>query len=105
MIESIRNDSLVGFAMPSQRTYVVDPDTYRRIMDRYGKVGKCEECGGELVPSWGPIDYQVRGETVSVEGIGHAVCVSCGNEILDFDAIEELEARGIAMIKKSREEL
>lgn len=52
---------------------------------------KCAACGGQVEVSRGPICMEVRGETVSVEGIEHGLCATCGESYVSLDATARLQ--------------
>jgi HTH-type transcriptional regulator/antitoxin MqsA len=63
---------------------------------------KCAECGGEVVLSTAPIEVELRGERVSVPGVEHAVCASCGEEYLSLDAAELLQKEAVRRVRAAR---
>lgn len=51
---------------------------------------KCYECGAEFVDSADPITETIKGIAVTVEGIHHLKCESCGEICLPSEATEAL---------------
>lgn len=44
--------------------------------------GSCLDCGGELEPAHGTLEYELDDMTVRVEGVPMLVCESCGRRIV-----------------------
>lgn len=44
--------------------------------------GSCLDCGGELQPAHGTLEYVLDDITVRVEGVPMLVCASCGRRIV-----------------------
>lgn len=62
----------------------------------------CAECGGKVIPSVGPLSFEVRGETVRVEDVEHAECRECGEVYLSLDAAQQLQSKAISLSKAAR---
>ncbi len=56
-----------------------------------------------MVATIEPVEYEVHGETVFVDGIKRHRCQGCGEEILRIDAIEELRKKANEYYKKAHE--
>lgn len=55
---------------------------------------RCIECGGDVKLSSADVLYKVRGEAISVQGIEHYRCSSCGEE--EFNAAQSEALRNSA---------
>lgn len=63
----------------------------------------CADCGGAVEASSSPVPFEVRGETVVVEGIPHGVCSVCGEIYLSLEAAEQLQKAAISKSKAARQ--
>jgi len=63
---------------------------------------KCGECGGPVEQSVEAISVDLRGETISVEGVEHGRCTQCGEAYLDLDATEHLQQDAVRQLRESR---
>lgn len=63
---------------------------------------KCAECGGAVAPSAASLPFDVRGETVRVDGIEHGLCTDCGEVYLSLEAAEALQSKAIRASKAAR---
>ena len=63
----------------------------------------CAECGGAVEVSYAPVPFEVRGETVAVEGIPHGVCLACGEVYLSLEAADQLQRAALAKSKAARQ--
>lgn len=63
----------------------------------------CAECGGAVEVSYAPVPFEVRGETVAVEGIPHGVCSACGEVYLSLGAAEQLQKAAVRKSKAARQ--
>ena len=48
----------------------------------------CPLCGGEVERLVGPVEWDVRGELVVVDGVEHGMCAVCGESFLDTAVAE-----------------
>ena len=62
----------------------------------------CEECGGRVEQSAETISVDLRGETISVEGIDHGRCTQCEEVYLDLDSTERLQQEAVRRLRKAR---
>ena len=62
----------------------------------------CGACGGTVSISCDPLPVEVRGETIAVSGIDHAVCTDCGEIFLSVEAMEKLQKEAIQLMKRAR---
>ena len=63
---------------------------------------KCGQCGGRVEPSVEAISVDLRGETISVEGIDHGRCTQCGEAYLDLEATERLQKEAVRRLREAR---
>lgn len=63
---------------------------------------RCAECGGKVSPSTASVPFEVRGETVLVDGVEHGLCESCGEIYLSLDAAEALQSKAIGASKAAK---
>lgn len=63
---------------------------------------KCAECGGSVSPSTASIPFDVRGETVLVDGVEHGLCDACGEIYMSLDAAEALQSKAIEASKAAK---
>jgi len=62
----------------------------------------CGECGGRVAQSFEAISVDLRGETISVDGIDHGRCTQCGEVYLDLDSTERLQQETVRRLRKAR---
>lgn len=62
----------------------------------------CGACGGTVSISCDPLPVEMRGETIAVSGIEHAVCTDCGETFLSVEAMEKLQKEAIQLMKRAR---
>jgi HTH-type transcriptional regulator / antitoxin MqsA len=62
----------------------------------------CGECGGTVSVSLDPILIEVRGETITVPGVEHGVCCSCGEAYLDHCGIQRVQEEAVRLAKQAR---
>ncbi|MGI5939304.1 MAG: type II TA system antitoxin MqsA family protein [Thermoleophilia bacterium] len=63
---------------------------------------KCAECGGVVVSSTASLPFDVRGETLRVDGIEHGLCTDCGEVYLSLEAAEVLQSKAIRASKAAK---
>lgn len=52
---------------------------------------RCAACGGAVVGSAEAISVEVHGRQVTLEGIEHGCCVTCGEEYLSLEAAAAIQ--------------
>jgi len=63
----------------------------------------CGACGGAVEASSSPVPFEVRGETIVVDGISHGECAACGEVYLSLQAAEQLQRAALAKSKAARQ--
>jgi len=61
----------------------------------------CAECGGLVGVSSDPIPFEMRGESVLVEGVEHGRCDVCGETYLTLDATERLQLEAVRLLREA----
>lgn len=62
----------------------------------------CPLCGGVVDIRVGPVEWDVRGELVIVDGVEHGMCVSCGEAFFDQGTADLVHRRAVAQLKRSK---
>lgn len=61
----------------------------------------CAECGGRVDVSHDPIPFEIRGESVLVEGVDHGCCNVCGEVYLTLAATEHLQQEAVGLLREA----
>jgi len=61
----------------------------------------CAECGGRVHASRDAIPFEIRGESVLVEGVDHGRCDNCGEAYLTLAATEQLQQEAVRLLREA----
>jgi HTH-type transcriptional regulator/antitoxin MqsA len=62
----------------------------------------CGACGGTVSVSHDALSLELRGETIVVPDLEHAVCMQCGEAFLDLKEAETLQREAIRRSKQTK---
>lgn len=62
----------------------------------------CGGCGGRVAASTATIPFELRGETVGVQGVEHGRCEQCGEVYLDVEAAENVQREAVRQVRALR---
>lgn len=62
----------------------------------------CPLCGGKVVRLAGPVEWDVRGELVVIDGVEHGMCEVCGESFFDPDTADRLHRSAVAKLKRAK---
>ena len=62
----------------------------------------CPICGGSVSVCVGPIEWDVRGESVVIDGVKHGMCDTCGEAFFAPDVADGVHRKAVAKLKESK---